>query len=271
MRHARETAGLSIDDVARQLKLAPRQVQALEAGDYAQLPGRTFVRGFLRNYARLLGLDGDALLATLPEGASASLDRPTLGPTARVMGELPADTPARAGAARWIVALVFIVVVALAAVYLWRPAVEHARDGGVAGETVVPMLPGAVPPSATPAPSATGTPAPAAAAGTETAPAASAAPAAAAASEAPAAATTATSDAPLVLVFRGTSWAEVKDARGNVLLSTMGYPGATHAVGGTLPLDVVIGNAEAVQVQVRGEAFDLTPYSKQNVAKFQVK
>lgn len=268
MRHAREAAGLSIDDVARQLKLAPRQVQALEAGDYAQLPGRTFVRGFLRNYARLLGLDGDALLATLPEGASASLDRPTLGPTARVMGELPADTPARAGAARWIVAFVFIVVVALAAVYLWRPAVEHARDTGVAGEPVVPMLPGAVPPSATPAPNATGTPAPAAA-GTEAAPAASAPPAASAASEAPAAA--ATGDAPLVLIFRGTSWAEVKDARGNVLLSTMGYPGATHAVGGTLPLDVVIGNAEAVQVQVRGEGFDLTPYSKQNVAKFQVK
>ena len=53
LRDAREAAGLSIDAVAQQLKLAPRQVQALEDDDFAQLPGRTFVRGFMRNYARL--------------------------------------------------------------------------------------------------------------------------------------------------------------------------------------------------------------------------
>ena len=38
------------------MQQSARQVQALEADDYAMLPGRTFVRGFLRNYARLLGL-----------------------------------------------------------------------------------------------------------------------------------------------------------------------------------------------------------------------
>src|SRR6478735_2390937 len=69
LRHARESAGWSIDMVSQQLKLAPRQVQALEADDYAQLPGRTFVRGFMRNYARLLRLDADALLSALPESA----------------------------------------------------------------------------------------------------------------------------------------------------------------------------------------------------------
>ena len=53
LREAREAAGMSIDAVAQQLKLAPRQVQALEDGDFAHLPGRTFVRGFMRNYARL--------------------------------------------------------------------------------------------------------------------------------------------------------------------------------------------------------------------------
>jgi cytoskeleton protein RodZ len=72
-------------------------------------------------------------------------------------------------------------------------------------------------------------------------------------------------------VFRGTSWIEVKDARGNVVLSTMGYPGATHAVGGALPLEVVLGNAEVVTVTLRGAPFDTTAYVRQNVAKFTVK
>jgi cytoskeleton protein RodZ len=49
LRDARMAAGLSIDAVAQQLKLAPRQVKALEDDDFAQLPGRTFVRGFMRN------------------------------------------------------------------------------------------------------------------------------------------------------------------------------------------------------------------------------
>ena len=64
---AREAAGLSIEDVAVQLKLAPRQVVASERDDFASLPGRTFVRGFVRNYARLLKLDVDAALAALED------------------------------------------------------------------------------------------------------------------------------------------------------------------------------------------------------------
>ena len=66
LRMAREAAGLSIDAVAQQLKLAPRQVKALEDDDFAELPGRTFVRGFVRNYARLLRLDPEAVVAALP-------------------------------------------------------------------------------------------------------------------------------------------------------------------------------------------------------------
>src|SRR5690349_18069923 len=67
LRAARESHGLSIDTVAQHLKLAPRQVRALEDGDYAQLPGRTFIRGFARNYARLMQLDSDAIVAALPD------------------------------------------------------------------------------------------------------------------------------------------------------------------------------------------------------------
>src|SRR4029079_163523 len=79
LKSAREAAGLSLDQVAQQLKLAPRQVRALEDEDFAQLPGRTFARGFVRNYARLLNLDGDHLLSMLPDAAHApALEAPAL-------------------------------------------------------------------------------------------------------------------------------------------------------------------------------------------------
>jgi len=275
VREAREAAGLSIDDVAQQLKLAPRQVQALEADDYALLPGRTFVRGFLRNYARLLGLDANALLAALPDGSTASLDRPAISPTTRVMGELPADSAPKTGNARWAIPLAFVAIVAIAAAYMWRPGGERARiaAGGAPVEQALPTP--AIPGTGTGTGAATA-PAADGASSASPAPAAAAEPAGSAATSGLVPATTGTpaaaaDDTPLVFVFRGTSWIEVKDARGNVLLSTMGYPGATHAVGGILPFDVILGNAEAVQVSVRGEAFDTAPYVKQNVAKFQVK
>src|SRR4029453_1213023 len=118
LRQPRESAGWSIEMVSQQLKLAPRQVQALEADDFAQLPGRTFVRGFMRNYARLLHLDADALLSSLPESATApSLDRPTLTPTTRTMGDLPSEAPPKPSSARWAIPLALAAIVAIALAY----------------------------------------------------------------------------------------------------------------------------------------------------------
>ena len=67
----RREQGLSLGDVARQLKLSVRQVEALERDEYEAFPGPVFVRGFLRNYAKLLQLDPEALVAlaaTAPGG-----------------------------------------------------------------------------------------------------------------------------------------------------------------------------------------------------------
>lgn len=63
---AREQLGLSVNDVANRIKFAPRQIEALEADDYVRLPEAAFVRGFVRSYARLLGLDPTSLLSSLP-------------------------------------------------------------------------------------------------------------------------------------------------------------------------------------------------------------
>lgn len=66
LRDARVAKNLSIADVAGQIRLAPRQIEALEADDFTQLPELPFVRGFVRSYAKLLQLDDQPLLATLP-------------------------------------------------------------------------------------------------------------------------------------------------------------------------------------------------------------
>ena len=65
LRAAREAKGWKVEQVASQLKLSRRQIEALEADAFADLPGLTFVRGFVRNYARVLeqaaistGVDG---------------------------------------------------------------------------------------------------------------------------------------------------------------------------------------------------------------------
>jgi cytoskeleton protein RodZ len=277
LRDARMSAGLSIDAVAQQLKLAPRQVKALEDDDYAQLPGRTFVRGFMRNYARLVRLDPDAVLASLPEaGMAPSFDHPSLASTTRGMGEMPADAHGKPGSARWAIPMALVTIIAIAIVY------EFARPLAEYGKATMPDKNAA----ATSALSAPGAPTSRAPSASDVTPAAppqppagdKAAPGSAAGSEAPAprTETVATSsapsvDTPLVFVFRGTSWIEVKDAKGAVVLSTIGYPGAMHAVSGNAPFEVVLGNAEAVTVTWRGSPFDSTPYVKQNVAKFSIK
>jgi len=147
LRVAREATGMSIDAVAQNLKLAPRQVKALEEGDYAHLPGRTFIRGFVRNYARLVRLDPERVLGALPGGASApALEAPTLTPTAHTMGELPTTDNAKTSWARWAIPAVLAAIVAAAALYEWmrpasEPSVAARRDGGATTPEARPVPP----------------------------------------------------------------------------------------------------------------------------------
>lgn len=74
LKSGREAAGLTAAEVGEKLKLSARQIEALENDDFAALPGNTFVRGFVRNYARLVNLDPQPLLEQLsvlrPQGAA---------------------------------------------------------------------------------------------------------------------------------------------------------------------------------------------------------
>jgi cytoskeleton protein RodZ len=74
-----------------------------------------------------------------------------------------------------------------------------------------------------------------------------------------------------VLTFRATSWAEVKDANGRVVLQMTGGAGMMQTVTATPPLELALGNAPAVDVTFRGQALDLTPYTRGKVARVALK
>jgi cytoskeleton protein RodZ len=74
-------------------------------------------------------------------------------------------------------------------------------------------------------------------------------------------------DASLVLAFKGTSWAEVKDASGRVILQMTGGAGMTQTVSGAPPLQLSLGNAPDVAVTYRGQTLDLAPYTRGVVAE----
>lgn len=76
----REAMGWSVEQVAEQLKLAVRQVVAIEAGDYASLPSPAVTRGFVRAYAKILKLDAAPLVAMIKMDEPAPVES---GPAAR--------------------------------------------------------------------------------------------------------------------------------------------------------------------------------------------
>ena len=299
LRAAREAAGLSLDQVAQQLKLAPRQVKALEDESFGELPGRTFSRGFVRNYARLLHLDAQDLLAHLPDVAQApALDSPTLHSTATMMAELPSAGAPKAGLGRWLIPLILIGCIVAAAAYEWyrgglsnnaEPArsVSDATDrraapsatpsvalpnplagaGGIAPQDTPPasvLSPSAASASATPLSFSAQPAAPQSATPQSTAPAVAWRDSPAQSGNDPA---MAPSEATLLLTYQGPSWTEIRDRSGQLVVSRLIAPGSVEPVRGAPPFDIVLGNAHVVTIVYRGKSIDLSPYIRQNVAR----
>ena len=264
LKAAREAAGLSLDQVAQQLKLAPRQVRALEEENFGMLPGRTFTRGFMRNYARLLNLDPDLLVAHLPDAAHApSLESPPLHSTGTTMAELPTAHARAPSFGRWLIPLVLVASIVAAAGYEWY----RGRPVGVAApprsaETAPPAAPNT---STTPLPNPvspdSGAPAPAAPPATsgQSAPDGTAQPASAPQAGA--------ADAVLVVRYEGPSWTEIRDSAGRMLISRLVDADSVEPFDGAPPFSIVIGNARAVTLVYRGQPVDLAPYTRLNVAR----
>ena len=253
LRAAREAAGLTTADVAQSLKFSQRQVEQLEADDYAALPGTTIVRGFARSYARLLGLDVATLLQLLDArtpNVPAEVRPPDNMGLAGAPGGLRQLSPLASAA----------IVIALAAVLigLWhyfspRLPVSAPVADRQENEAVATTAAGndSAAPAAIPTPAAT-VPEPAATVS-------QASPAAAVAA-----------GHVLFFSFEDRSWLEVADAAKQVLHTGESPAGSRLELSGKPPFDVVVGNAGKVRVTYGGREIDLAPHTRAEVARLKI-
>jgi cytoskeleton protein RodZ len=238
LRKAREALGLSLEEVASELRLSAYQIRALEDDDYADLPGATYVRGYLRAYARVLNLDEDHIVrsASLPGGeGQGTVDQDTVGPEVR---------PGSRTAPRAMVAL--LAVVLIGAVVVWwygrddglvslmqgdRASSSPARSTAAEGRGYQ-VLPGE---SGTLSADGAGMP---------------------------------STKRRAIFYFDEQSWIDVRDGSGKVLVQRTVAPGLTLAVEGDPPFRVFLGNAAAVRVDYDGEPHVLAPRKDGLYARF---
>lgn len=116
LRRAREEAGLSLAQLAAETRIGERMLAAIEAGDYAALPGRTYAIGFSRTYAKAVGLNdgevGAAVRAELAEQAPAE--------TRRGIQTFEPGDPARVPSARlaWLAGGLLVIALILGIIFL---------------------------------------------------------------------------------------------------------------------------------------------------------
>lgn len=280
---ARERSGLTVADVARQLRLSTRQIEALEANDNANLPGDTFRRGFIRNYAKLLQIDPEPLLENLQsaqpqtQAIAVPMGRVEFGSRRRLMPFGDSSSHRSLPKLALIIGAVMLALLLGAYELLQEhPAkVETAAKSG--GETTMALslpqpsaqneaVPHNVPAenqdSAPKAPST-----PAATAPVAAVPVVLVAPAAPVATPVSAAVSANVGSQNLQFVFDGDSWVEVKDKGGKVIFYQLNPKGSQQSVRGTPPFSLVIGNAAKVRVSYNDKSVDLAPHTKVDVAR----
>jgi len=302
LRAAREKQGLHIAALAAAIKVSPRKLDALEHDRWHELPDATFTRALAQTVCRTLKIDARPVLDKLPPAVSTTLE-PRDGGLNEPFRERPgreepgfavtAVRPMVWGAAALMVAAVAVYVMPAD---LWSrlatpaPAVVHVVVTVVApavAPTVVPAVAPLVKPdvAAAPFPSAAFAASAASAALVDAvaaiAPAAAFAPASPAPSTPTAVTPSVTSALPLVAVAPAASgvvqlrtskasWIEARDARGATLLSRTVQPGESVALDGRLPIRMTIGNASATQLAFRGNAVDLAPSTRDNIARVEL-
>ena len=278
LRSAREARGLSVQEVSAHLKLAPRQIEAIERGDLSALPGAAFARGFVRNYARFLGLDAAPMLAQMESPAVLPPAEIASRMTTPSLGRMPSPGDGRYSPLPAALVVLLIVVVLGAGWYFrWFEGPQESllfnADGSAMVVEEAPLLPEASLPML-PAASAVPDVPPAAASAvavpvTVTPPAPVVAPVVAAVS-APLATPVMAGSARLVFEFAGESWVEVRDASGRLIFSRLNQAGSSQEVQGTPPLELVVGNAPLVSLSWRGKAVDLAPAPRGEVARIKL-
>jgi cytoskeleton protein RodZ len=274
----RTERGMSIADVAQHLKFARRQIEALEADDYAALPGMTIIRGMVRSYAKLLKIDPEPLLAEL---------QMRLVPMAEIdqVGMKAIPFPSRVPKYRsyqWIIAGSAAAIVLLVSTEWLRVAHERPERPLSAGSPGVPS-PSAGPSvgvgaasspeeSKGPATQTSGTPitqdlvvASPVAAGLL--PLSATPPLAMTKQSLGKMSLLAAGKRRLLLRFEHDSWVEIKTAGGVILMSQLNLAGTEKTVEGAAPLKLVIGAATGVKLLYNDGPVDLAPHTSSDVAR----
>ena len=270
---AREAQGLALADVAQQLKFAPRQLEALEQERFGALPGPTIARGMLRNYARLLKLDPDALLGRLGD----RLDAPDSGKlAARFSQPVPFSDNARRSTLVYAGVSILILGAVGAVAYEWHQERNAKRQLAFVAAAKAPLEPAR--PAPPPAPKTAAPASPPKTAEPASPPKTAAPPAKAAAKVdevAPAAEQRIATPKPaatgahrIVVRCEEECWIEVKDGLERQLVSSLNPAGTERVVRGQPPFDVVIGNAQHVRVTYNDRPIDLQPHTRVEVARF---
>lgn len=247
LRTAREKAGLSEEDVARELHITVKKVRALEADDYQQLHSDIFIRGYLRSYAKLVDLEPEALLENYTQGRRQSgLDSEEEESPLQINIPEPRRPLWHFGLGIGLLLLV-----------LWAGSVWFL-DNRPPGDTQGPEV------EAEPSSEEASTPG--VEAGSNQA---QEEPQSPQVSQAPAddSLTLAASQVAepedsldrLRLSFSDECWVEVVDARGDVLETDLLLAGESLELMGEAPFDVKLGNARAVEVELNGEPFVFEP------------
>lgn len=305
----REAMGWTVEQIAEQLKLAVRQVKALEAGDYAALPNMAVTRGFVRAYAKVLKMDAAPLVAMI-EIAQPTSPEVVVAPRKDLAASFsesrfPSMTGRSSGPAGWLVGLAAVVVVGAAGAYAYQaglipaslfeqkeeakpvetPAIETTLVKP--GEETAPLLSPNVPLISVPpqgeqaaaAPGAAGVapaapaqaPAPAAAAPVAAAPAATPAPAPAPAAVAAPAAPVAGAGQQLVLKVSEDSWVEIRRPGTTSLISRVVKAGSTETFDIKDPALLIVGKPGGVEATLGGAPLALPTIPGGTISRVNIK
>lgn len=255
LRQARERKGLTIAQIAHGLRLEPSVIEALERDDYDKLPSSTFVAGYIRGYARRLGMAPEPLIAEYQ----------------RIYGEEPAgkylkhsslkekignERRIRLSRSHVLVGAGVILVSLLLITKPWTMISDISLPTGTTAAPAESDQPQGqtITLEASALPEGAQAPAPAATPSVDTlttplTPVAEATPA-------PATDTAAVAATRVTLTASGDAWVEVRDSTGKRLIYQMLRSGQSRSAEGVAPIDVVLGNGHNVSVSVNGQPFD---------------
>ena len=268
---AREQEQRSVKEIAHELHLDEWIIQALESDDFGRIGAPVFVKGHLRKYAELMEVPIDDLIAAYYRSENAPSTPPLVATSAE-----PRRLP-RISSAMVIGLVTFSVIVLIAAWWFRRnePTVpEVSQTEQAAEQAEVTLDTPSQSTTETSSRNSSNTPEPAS-------PTVETPQERVVANDRPSPRATQSSprdsnpipegQVRFSMVFEQDSWVEIRDARGRRLYFGMAISGATPSVQGAPPLDVLLGNARGVELQVNGQGFAIPSGSRRGrTARFQV-